>query len=143
MKIGNIVSSKKANYYENGFILAEAIVSVGIIGLVALIFMGGLSTLYRGGIVADEQANASQIARSQLEYIKSQPYISWATSGHGTYALLSAQSGYSVQTTVTPVNQATGAALPSGSDSGEQKINIAVSHDGSQVMTLDGYKVDR
>lgn len=127
---------------EAGVSLIETIVSVAILGLVVVFFMNGLSTLSMSDVILREQSQAEGLARSQIESIKSQNYISYVT-GHGNYTLIAAPSGYAIVTTITPINPATGAALTAGADNDVQKVSITVSRNGTNLLTLDNYKVNR
>lgn len=127
---------------EAGVSLIGTLVSVAILGLIVVFFMNGLSTLSRSDLILRQQAQAEGLARSQIESIKSQSYISYVP-GHGNYTLVSAPSGYAIATTVTPINPATGAALAAGVDNGVQTISVTVSYSGTSLLTLGGYKVDR
>lgn len=136
------MSSREQNHHEAGTILIESLVSLAIIGLVAIMFFGGLSTASKGDLTAQEISVAESAARSQLESVKSQTYINWVT-GHADYTSISAPSGYSVQITVTPIDPATGAALASGVDNGVQKVTVTASFSGNNLTTLAGYKINR
>ena len=127
---------------EAGVSLIETLVSVAILGLVVVFFMNGLSTLSRSDLILRQQAQAEGLAKSQIESIKSQNYISYVT-GHDNYTLISAPSGYNITAMVTPINPATGAALADGVDSGVQTISVTVSYSGTSLLTLGGYAVNR
>ena len=123
---------------EAGVSLLETIVAVALLGLVAVFFVNGLGTLSKSGLVLKEQALAEGAARSQMEYVKSQPYNSTAE-----YSAVPVPSGYSANTTITPIDPATGDALSPGVDSGVQKITVTVSRGGNSLLTLSGYTIDR
>ena len=91
----------------------EVIVALGLLGLTAVVFLGGLSTALKASYLADERSVAESLARSEMEYVKSQPYStdpwsytvttsgssatagpSWFDPGH---ALSAECAGYSVQ----------------------------------------------
>jgi type II secretory pathway pseudopilin PulG len=115
---------------EGGLTLVEALVAIAILG-------GGVLTMVlamSGGALAvredDSEVIAQGLARTQLEYIKSCPYDSEATS----YTPVAAPPGYGITVTVTSV--------PGASD-GIQKVTADITLDGDVIMTVADYKVDR
>ncbi len=130
-------------YPERGFALIEALLSLALFGILAATFLGALATTSKADFINNRWNTASSLAESQLERVKGQAYISYAVLGHGTYDLVAAPAGYTLSLVVTPINPATGAALPSGQDTGVQRLSVAVSHGGETVHTLEGYKVNR
>ena len=115
---------------ETGITLVESLVAIAILG-------GGVLTLVlamSGGALAvqenDQQVTAQGLARAQLEYTKSYPYDSGAT----TYPIVSAPDGYGITVVV--------AAVP-GADSNIQKITASVARDGNVILTAEDYKVNR
>ena len=59
---------------DKGFAFIETIVAIALLGVVAVIFLGGIGTATSATVVADEQATAESLARSEIEYIKSCAY---------------------------------------------------------------------
>jgi len=120
---------------ETGMALTESMVALAIIAMVAIAGLSGLATSSRATIIADEQSTAESLARSQMEWVKKASYV----SDTDTYAAAAVPSGsdyagYSVDITASPLN------VP---DDGIQKITIAIGYAGRQVLTLEGYKVNR
>lgn len=110
----------------------EAIIALGILGLVAVAFIGGLSTTLKAVSVADEQSTAQAIAQSEMEYVKSLPY-EYGTTGYGTDPNL-ALNGYAFAAVAAPLHDP---------DDGIQKVMVTVKHHDKEVLTLEDYKVDR
>lgn len=128
---------------EAGVGLIETLVALALLGIIAASFLGGLATISKAAFTADERATAECLARSQLEYVKSQGYISHIDPEHGDYAVITTTpAGYRVEPIAVPIDPATGQPLAEG-DNGIQKITVAVSHGGQLVLTLDDYKGDR
>jgi len=127
---------------ERGTTLVETLMALAILGIIAVGFLGALATASKASFIIDERATAENLARSQMEYVKFQSYISYANPNHGNYGLITAPAGYEVQITVVPIDPSTGQALPPGQDNGVQKIAVTIKHQGKQVITLQGYKVD-
>lgn len=59
---------------EKGISFVETIVGLAIISIVAVAFITGLATNFKGKTVQDKGAFGEAIAVSQLEYIKTQPF---------------------------------------------------------------------
>jgi len=125
---------------EKGFTLIEVIIAMALVGIVAVAILSGLSTGSRAIFVADERATAESLARSQMEFVKNQPYD--ATNNPPVYALLpNIPENYQISVTAVrldPQNHG------SGNDYGIQKITVTIKHhDKPEVITLEGYKVYR
>jgi len=127
---------------ERGVTLVETLVALALMGIIAAAFLGGLATVSKATFIVDEQAMAENLARSQMESVKSQSYISYANPDHGNYGLITAPDGYSVEITVVPVDPNTGLPLLL-EDNGMQKITAIVKHQGKQVIIFESYKVNR
>ena len=109
----------------------EAIIALGILGLVAVTFIGGLSTTLKAISVADEQSTAQAIAQSEMEYVKSQDYINYSETGHENYDLITTPDNYDLSLSVVQLND------------GLQKITVIAKHNYKDILTLEDYKVDR
>ena len=137
--------TKKLGGGESGVALIETLVALAVLGLIAVVFLSGLATAARATLIADEQATAESLARSEIECVKSQEYI---YSGHGMYQNREQRHGfvmplsYSVAISVEPINPDTGEPLLSG-DQGIQRITVTVNRGSKLLLTLEGYKVDR
>jgi Tfp pilus assembly protein PilV len=115
---------------QGGMSMLEALISVALLG-------GGVITMVfvmSGGALAvgenEQEATLQNIARSQMEYIKTYPYNVSAT----TYPAVSAPGGYSISIGVT--------AVP-GTNADIQKVTANISRGGTVLMTLTDYKVNR
>ena len=120
---------------ERGFSLIEVLIALAILGLVAVAFLSGLTTASRALIIADERTTAESLAKSQMEYVKNIDYVDGATS----YPAASIpqehiDAGYSATITALPLHNP---------DDGIQKITVVVKHGDKEVITLEGYKVNR
>ena len=120
---------------ESGTTLLETLVALGLLGIIAVAFLSGLATTSQAGVIADEQATAESLARSQMEWAKEASYIDEATE----YASLSIPSyqdyaGYNVTIAAEPLHNP---------DEGIQKLTVTVSHHNRELTKLEGYKVNR
>ena len=62
-----------------GFI--EVLIALAILGIVAVVFLGGLTTSLKAVFISDENSTALALAQSQMEYVKSKkPYSTTAWS---------------------------------------------------------------
>ncbi len=120
---------------ESGMALIETLVAMALVGSIAVTYLSGLATTFKATMVADEQSTAESLARSQMEWVKTVTYVS-STANYTATAIPSASdyTGYSVNITAAALNTP---------DDGIQKITVAVKHWGKQLISLEGYKVNR
>jgi prepilin-type N-terminal cleavage/methylation domain-containing protein len=138
---------------EKGFSLMEVALAMALLGVVAVAFLTALATGSRAIFIADERATAESLARTQMEYVRSQDYSGapWnytitsserSTTDQPSWwddappPLLPAEyDGFSAGITVEPLH-----AL----DDGIQIITLAIDHlvDGEmkEIFTLEGYR---
>lgn len=62
-----------------GFTLVEVLITIGLIGFIAVAFFSFMSAAASSVIHADERTIAESLARSQMEYVKNQYYNPDAT----------------------------------------------------------------
>jgi prepilin-type N-terminal cleavage/methylation domain-containing protein len=122
---------------QNGFSLIEVILSMAIVGILSVSIAGALSTANKTTIIGNELTIAESVARSQMDYVQSQPYDSANTTP--VYAVLpNLPTGYSI---VTPMAERLD---PKGdgtaNDDGLQQINVTVKHGEEITYTLIDYK---
>jgi len=122
---------------EKGFSLIEATISLAILALLAVVFLGGLATTSRAGLILDEHSKAQNLARNQMEYVKSQGYIPNATE-YPLAQIPDEYQGYSANITADPLYNEGG--IPRD---GIQKITVTIEHDDKVVATLECYKAER
>jgi type II secretory pathway pseudopilin PulG len=115
---------------EAGVTLAESLVAVAILGAALVVFLTGISTGAITTSKSDNQSTAHQLARSQIEYVKTLPYQGPGT----TYPSVAAPSGFAVNAAADNVD---------GGDSDIEVIRVEVLHGGNVVYTLEGYRVNR
>ena len=109
--------------------LVEVLVAMAIMAIVVTIFLSALVTGGLGVRVVHERVTAENLARSQLEYVKNQDYITTTD-----YSLISVPPSYSAYTITVQ--------SPEISD-GLQLITVTVFYDGDRTFTMEEYKVDR
>ena len=142
---------------SRGFTLVEVVIAMCLLGIIGVAILGSLS--YATGILitVDRRATAESLAKTQMEYAKSQPYITVnQTGGTATYLTITdIPDGYAIWSEDrTPpggdVPGVVGIPWDSGNntaapeDSGLQKITVIVKYNilrydvTSQQSTLVG-----
>ncbi|HEY81866.1 MAG TPA: hypothetical protein G4O01_01075 [Dehalococcoidia bacterium] len=116
---------------QRGIGLAEVLVALALIGIAVVAFLSSLYTGARTVNIIYERVTAENLARSQLEYIKSQSYITAPTSYQ---ALSSLPPGFTITTQASAIE---------GRDDNIQKITVTVSRNGKTLLTLEDFKVNR
>jgi len=119
---------------QEGFGLVEVLVAVAILGMTLVALLAALSTGSIGVASKDEQVTAANLARSQLEYTRSQPYAE-------LYETVTPLAGYTVSVQADSVPEAT--SVPGADPSTIQKITVTVTRDGETLLTVEDFKVDR
>ena len=118
---------------ETGVVFLEVLVSLALVGIVAVAFLSGLATTSRATIVSDRQSTAVNLGRSNLDWAKQAAYVAEAAS-YDAIPLTAgdAAAGYSVNITAAPLNSP---------DDGIQKITVTVLRHGETIDSLEGYKI--
>jgi prepilin-type N-terminal cleavage/methylation domain-containing protein len=143
---------------QRGFTLIEVIIALGLLGVIGIAFLGALATASSGIIVSDERATAESLARSEMEYVKSQEYSSaewsyelplpedwpeplpdWWDSNHAL------PDGYENYTATVVASRLDPKGDGYGSDDGLQKITVTITFlegtdEEKEVIVLEGYK---
>ena len=78
---------------ERGIGLIEVLIALAILGIVAAAFLSGLATASKAIYIADVRTTAESLARSQMEYVKNQPYDDTLPI---VYTKISAPPGFSI-----------------------------------------------
>ena len=153
MRLTNKVA-KALRGNSQGVGLIEVLIGLAILGAIAAALLGGVTTAFKADIIADERSTAQSLAQSQMEYVKSQNYISAPQGGAATYLkiVLSEYPGYLVKSvnragntvdSIVGVPWNTGTGQQSYTDDRIQKVTIVVEHNSEEVLRLEDYKVDR
>ena len=145
---------------ERGFSLIEVIIALALLGIIAVVFLGGLATASKAILVADVRTTAESLARSQMEYVKSQNYStdSWSYTvtslehsspqqpswwdDDNPPLLSSNYAGYSVGAKAEDFDVDNDGDIDAD-DEDIRLITVTIKHGTEQVITLEDYKVDR
>ncbi|MBI2854852.1 MAG: type II secretion system protein [Chloroflexi bacterium] len=125
-----------------GITMVETAIGLAILGLVAVAFLSGVATSSRAAQISDRRVTAERLARSQIEYVKSQSYIRMDGGGRH-YRLETFPSGFSGELQSVAMDPTTAQPLPAGQDVGLQEITVSVTQGSKAVFTLNDYKTDR
>ncbi len=148
---------------EKGFSLLEVALALALLGVVAATFLTALATGSKSIMIADERATAESLARTQMEYVRSQEYSAapwaytldypdsgptrsstdeptWWDPANNKPELLSADyAGYTVIVSTEPLNGML--------DDGIQVINVTIRHtvggETKEIFTLEDYMTQR
>jgi len=126
---------------EKGFSLIEVALAIALLGIIAIAFLGALASGSKIISISDELATAESLARSQMEYVKNQPYDD--VNNPPLYTLLSdIPDGYDIVVSAARLDYYEDGY---NTDDGIQTITVAVSHLGKPdpIVTLEGYKLIR
>jgi type II secretory pathway pseudopilin PulG len=131
---------------EKGLALAEALVALALMAILAVGLLSGLSTTLRAGTISQERVAAESLAKSQWEYIRTQDYIVTAdydpTDPDKSYDLIDipyelAIKGYAIEIG-TPQ-----AIIGPGDEFELQSITLLINRDSKQLLTMSDYRVGR
>jgi len=138
---------------SRGVTLIEALVAMALVGIIAAAFLGALALAAQSAAIADIRTTAESLARSELEYAKSQHYRAapWeyeVTSDGSTCTpeddpdwwcntarrLPQEYDGYTVLVETAPLDE-----------DDIQILNVTVRHHSREeaVTVLSGYRLDR
>ncbi len=116
---------------EKGASLVESLMAVAIMTIAVTAFLAAFSTGSLAVRRADKGVTAENLARSQLEYTKSQAYVV-APASYDTITPVPA--GYSISSDATSV---------AGRDANIQKITVTATRDGKVLLVLEDFKLNR
>lgn len=116
---------------EKGVSLVEVLVALAITGSAVVMFLSSLSTGSKAVGSIYEKTAAEDVARSQLEYTKSQDYAA-APASYDNIASL--PPGFTVSTEASAI---------ADRDNNIQRITVTVYHNGEPVLVKEDYKVNR
>ncbi len=114
---------------EKGIALLEVIVSLALVGIVGVLFLGSAASSAHARYQADERTSAKVLAESLMDTIKKTTYKASYTDD---VVIPEEFTGFNA--TVTATGFANGNI---------QKISILIKHEDKEVLTLESFKVKR
>lgn len=126
---------------QKGLSLIEVLIGLSILGVVIIALLAGLITAVLGVGQVDQRTMALNLARSQIEYVKSEPYEDPANTIEELRALYTIISdipdsdipeGYSITGIVSKIEAGV-----------LQQIAVTVTYGDGKSVQLDGYRTNR
>ena len=119
---------------EKGFALIETLVALALLGVIAVAFLSSVATTSKAGSIANKQAIAESLVRSEAEYVKNCAY-QYSASEYPVDPSLTVPASWTVPPPAVGLVHAT--------DDGIQEVTVTAEHNGEEVLSLKIYKVDR
>jgi len=132
---------------EKGFSLLEILIALGLLGIIAVGFLSGLTTTFKAVMVSQERVVVESLAKSQLEHIKFQDYIPTAdydpVDPEKRYELIDIpdeliDKGYDME-----ISSPETIISPGETEFELQSITVAIKRNGEEMITISGYKVGK
>jgi len=132
---------------EKGFSLIETSMALALLALVAISALSGLATSFGATMVGQERVATDSLAKSQLEDIKAQEYVSESDYNPNDpdkrYEPISipadlAGQGYAIQINppVTIIDSTSGYLEI-------QSVSVKIQRNGEEILTISSYKLGR
>ncbi|OGO42024.1 MAG: hypothetical protein A2137_00680 [Chloroflexi bacterium RBG_16_58_8] len=119
---------------QKGSAMIEVLVSLAILGVLAVTFLSGLATAAKTTVSNDERATAESLVRSQIEYIESSAYQPYP-GAYPVNPMLTLPGGWQIPP--SPVG------LVHATDDGIQQVTVSAQRQGNTVLSMTIYKVNR
>ena len=119
---------------EKGSALIEASLSIALLGIIAVCFLGAITTGMKASFITDEKGTAQSLVRSEIEYVKNHAYDYFA-SEYPVDPSITIPDGWSIPTPSVGALHAT--------DDGIQSVNVTAEHNGKTILLVEVYKINR
>ncbi len=128
---------------QKGQTLLEVLIGMIILAIVIVGLLSGMQAGIWGTKRVDDRTTANNLAQSQMEYVKSQPYQLYDDQGNPTegegYSKITEDTlpaGFSLDDIEIIVSNLGDQTSPEAT----QQVTITITHDGNNTVTLSGYK---
>lgn len=132
---------------EKGFALAETLIALAVMGIIAVVILSGMATSFNAIHISQERVAAEGLAKSQLEYVKSQDYIPVADYNPedpaNRYQLIQIPSDLSDQGYTLNMNSPQSVVVAGGGWGELQSLTVVVWRNGEEMLTISDYKIGR
>jgi prepilin-type N-terminal cleavage/methylation domain-containing protein len=139
---------------SKGVTLIEVLVALALFAIIGIAFAGGLGTASRAVLTGDIRTNAESLARTEMEYVKSQDYsagnwsyvvtyLGGSTCPPGECPSWDLSAHYLSEEHALYTVEVEAVLLDDESQYPIQQIIVTVSHESTYVITLEGYKIYR
>ena len=132
---------------EQGFSLIEVLVSLALLGIITVGFIGGLGTALIASAVGQERLVAESLGKSQLEYIKVQGFIPAAgytpDDPESCYQPIDIPDGLVDKGYDIEINAPQTINTSGGDEFELQNITVVIKCNGEEMLTLSDYKTGR
>lgn len=123
---------------RHGFSLVETMLAVALLAVIVISILSAFSAVTLAATRHQQETNLDRLTRSDVEFIRSQPYIlSAGPNGYGNIAA----AGYSFSYQLLYYDPATGTFSPTNADNGLQEILLTTSGPNGIKETLYAMKV--
>jgi len=120
---------------KRGYNLIEVLIGLAILAIIATVFMQALGVGILGAYRDSQMNKALHLAQSQMEYIKSQPYLYYDNDCDPLVDAYNPSAeppvGFNVINTVCNMSV------------NSQNITVTVTYDDNRTITVEGYKTNR
>ena len=129
---------------QRGVSLIETVIALAILALIGVAFLNGLTTTSRAVMISQENVAAESLAKSQMEYIKTQNYISVADYDpavpENCYRLIDdipadLVGKYEIEIIVPPTS-----VIPDAEPFELQSITVVIKRNGEGIFTMSIYR---
>ena len=145
------ISSVRARRSAKGFSLIEVLVSLAILSIFVVAVLAGLGTATKATSQSELRTRAMAEARSQVESIKSRPYLIAPSNDFAKYTFTSPSNNLQVFTLDRSNSVVSGyiGGIPwdlhsqtvSTNDGGVQMVTVIIKYNGGEVYRLVDFKI--
>jgi prepilin-type N-terminal cleavage/methylation domain-containing protein len=132
---------------EKGFSLIETLIALALMGIIAVTVLMGMTTAFRAATVSQERVAAESLAKSQLEFIKIQNYITAADYDPNDtlkcYAPIDIYDGLVKQGYTIAINPPQTIISPGAHGYEVQSVTVVVRRNGEEMLTTSCFRLGR